>query len=102
VPAHGQRDWISSCMYLDASCYVDARTYMPDNDTNLIIFDRNRVLFVLMTIILYALWWLYFDDFSEDVSGRLGNNYPISSIRLLCLIIVLTGYIFRIYAIDLP
>lgn len=75
---------------------------MPDNDTNLIIFDRNRVLFVLMTIILYALWWLYFDDFSEDVSGRLGNNYPISSIRLLCLIIVLTGYIFRIYAIDLP
>ncbi|KAF9932203.1 hypothetical protein FBU30_008758 [Linnemannia zychae] len=29
--------------------------------------DLFMVLFVLMTIILYALWWIYFDDFSEDV-----------------------------------
>lgn len=27
------------------------------------------VLFFFMTVILYALWWLYFDDFSEDVGS---------------------------------
>lgn len=26
-----------------------------------------RILFLLNIVILYSLWWLYFDDFSEDV-----------------------------------
>ncbi|ORZ11767.1 hypothetical protein BCR41DRAFT_109467 [Lobosporangium transversale] len=29
--------------------------------------DPSRILFLLTTVILYALWWIYFDDFSEDV-----------------------------------
>ncbi|KAF9152125.1 hypothetical protein BG015_005752 [Linnemannia schmuckeri] len=68
--------------------------------------DLFMVLFVLMTIILYALWWLYFDDFSEDVFHKtttLSQLWAYLHLPLhVCLVLVGTGALdlIRLYKLE--
>ncbi|KAG0294669.1 hypothetical protein BGZ96_000694 [Linnemannia gamsii] len=68
--------------------------------------DLFMVLFVLMTIILYALWWLYFDDFSEDIFHKtttLSQLWAYLHLPLhVCLALVGTGALdlIRLYKLE--
>ncbi|KAK3834417.1 MAG: bacterial low temperature requirement A protein-domain-containing protein [Linnemannia elongata] len=68
--------------------------------------DLFMVLFVLMTIILYALWWLYFDDFSEDIFHKtttLSQLWAYLHLPLhICLVLVGTGALdlIRLYKLE--
>lgn len=68
--------------------------------------DLFMVLFVLMTIILYALWWLYFDDFSEDIFHKtttLSQLWAYLHLPLhVCLVLVGTGSLdlIRLYKLE--
>ncbi|KAF9081440.1 hypothetical protein BGX23_000872 [Mortierella sp. AD031] len=69
-------------------------------------FDLFMVLFVLTTIILYALWWLYFDDFSEDVFHKtttLSQLWAYLHLPLhVCIVLVGTGALdlIRLYKLE--
>ncbi|KAG0376072.1 hypothetical protein BGX24_008317 [Mortierella sp. AD032] len=64
------------------------------------------VLFVLVTIILYGLWWLYFDDFSEDIFHKtttLSQLWAYLHLPLhVCLALVGTGALdlIRLYKLE--
>ncbi|KAF9901919.1 hypothetical protein EC991_005567 [Linnemannia zychae] len=68
--------------------------------------DLFMVLFVLMTIILYALWWLYFDDFSEDIFHKtttLSQLWAYLHLPLhVCIVLVGTGALdlIRLYKLE--
>ncbi|KAG0265252.1 hypothetical protein BGZ95_003370 [Linnemannia exigua] len=68
--------------------------------------DLFMVLFVFMTIILYALWWLYFDDFSEDIFHKtttLSQLWAYLHLPLhVCLVLVGTGALdlIRLYKLE--
>ncbi|KAF8943219.1 hypothetical protein BGZ47_005685 [Haplosporangium gracile] len=68
--------------------------------------DLFMILFVLMTIILYALWWLYFDDFSEDIFHKtttLSQLWAYLHLPLhVCLVLVGTGALdlIRLYKLE--
>ncbi|KAF9352593.1 hypothetical protein BGX26_009634 [Mortierella sp. AD094] len=51
--------------------------------------------FLLLTIILYGLWWIYFDDFSEDIFHRtttLSQLWAYLHLPLhICIVLVGTG-----------
>ncbi|KAG0349466.1 hypothetical protein BG004_005817 [Podila humilis] len=67
-----------------------ATTWIAGNDPFLLLFLLN-------TIILYALWWLYFDDFSEDVfhqTTTLSQLWAYLHLPLhICIVLVGTGSI---------
>ncbi|KAG0211279.1 hypothetical protein BGX28_008224 [Mortierella sp. GBA30] len=58
-------------------------------------YDSFLILFLLTTVILYALWWLYFDDFSEDVFHKttaLSQLWAYLHLPLhICIVLVGTG-----------
>ncbi|KAG9067062.1 hypothetical protein KI688_012974 [Linnemannia hyalina] len=68
--------------------------------------DLFMILFVLVTIILYALWWLYFDDFSEDIFHKtttLSQLWAYLHLPLhICLVLVGTGALdlIRLYKLE--
>ncbi|KAK3833558.1 MAG: bacterial low temperature requirement A protein-domain-containing protein [Linnemannia gamsii] len=68
--------------------------------------DLFMVLFVLVTIILYGLWWLYFDDFSEDIFHKtttLSQLWAYLHLPLhVCLALVGTGALdlIRLYKLE--
>ncbi|KAF9190118.1 hypothetical protein BGZ51_008907 [Haplosporangium sp. Z 767] len=68
--------------------------------------DSFLVLFLLTTVILYALWWLYFDDFSEDVFHKtttLSQLWAYLHLPLhVCIVLVGTGALdlIRLYKLE--
>ncbi|KAF9544241.1 hypothetical protein EC957_012287 [Mortierella hygrophila] len=68
--------------------------------------DFFMILFVLVTVILYALWWLYFDDFSEDIFHKtttLSQLWAYLHLPLhICLVLVGTGALdlIRLYKLE--
>ncbi|KAG0025612.1 hypothetical protein BGZ81_007015 [Podila clonocystis] len=68
--------------------------------------DPFLILFLLNTVILYSLWWLYFDDFSEDVfhqTTTLSQLWAYLHLPLhICIVLVGTGSIdlIKLYKRD--
>ncbi|KAF9584953.1 hypothetical protein BGW38_004520, partial [Lunasporangiospora selenospora] len=68
--------------------------------------DMFLLLFLLNTIILYGLWWLYFDDFSEDVFHKttaLSQLWAYLHLPFhLCIVLVGTGALdlIRLYKTE--
>ncbi|KAG0335770.1 hypothetical protein BG000_007250 [Podila horticola] len=68
--------------------------------------DPFLILFLLNTVILYSLWWLYFDDFSEDVFHKtttLSQLWAYLHLPLhICIVLVGTGSIdlIKLYKRD--
>ncbi|KAF9418613.1 hypothetical protein BGZ94_009653 [Podila epigama] len=68
--------------------------------------DPFLVLFLLNTVILYSLWWLYFDDFSEDVFHKtttLSQLWSYLHLPLhICIVLVGTSSIdlIRLYKLE--
>ncbi|KAF9572722.1 hypothetical protein EC968_009537 [Mortierella alpina] len=58
-------------------------------------YDSFLILFLFTTVILYALWWLYFDDFSEDIFHKtttLSQLWAYLHLPLhVCIVLVGTG-----------
>ncbi|KAG0242580.1 hypothetical protein BGX31_000174 [Mortierella sp. GBA43] len=68
--------------------------------------DPFLVLFLLTVVILYALWWLYFDDFSEDVFHKttaLSQLWAYLHLPFhICIVLVGTGALdlIRLYKLE--
>ncbi|KAF9384122.1 hypothetical protein CPB97_005915 [Podila verticillata] len=68
--------------------------------------DPFLILFLLNIVILYSLWWLYFDDFSEDVFHKtttLSQLWAYLHLPLhICIVLVGTGSIdlIKLYKRD--
>ncbi|KAF9279518.1 hypothetical protein BGZ68_007868 [Mortierella alpina] len=58
-------------------------------------YDSFLILFLFTTVILYSLWWLYFDDFSEDIFHKtttLSQLWAYLHLPLhVCIVLVGTG-----------
>ncbi|KAF9978033.1 hypothetical protein BGZ73_003960 [Actinomortierella ambigua] len=68
--------------------------------------EQYLALCLLFTVILYSLWWLYFDDFSEDVFHNTTNLSQLWAYLHLplhvCMVLVGTGALdlIRLYQLD--